>query len=129
MNLPKRMKLDRAWQAEQFVPCLGTNSNNACQARLNVSKFNRPHQICQIRKEGSYGRVIVLFGTNAHDEKNCRVRKRAHHRLWKNDFVKWLGYIHRFNLYPKGFQFLKGVHSRADAYLFGILSYCQIACT
>src|ERR1700747_2600957 len=105
-DLSKRMKFTGTRRAKELVPCLGAESNDASQARFDIPKFNRTYQPCKICKKRSQDRVIVMLGRDANNQKNCRARERTDHRLWKNDFVERLGYIHLFNLYSQSFSIL-----------------------
>lgn len=87
-------------RAKEFVPCFGTESNDARQARFNAPKFNGAHQPCKIGKKGPQDRVVVMPGTDADNQKNRRARERTDHWLWKNDFISRLRCAHLLNLYP-----------------------------
>jgi hypothetical protein len=39
-NLSERVKLRGPWRSKKLVPCVGPESNNAREARLNVPKLD-----------------------------------------------------------------------------------------
>lgn len=86
-DLSKWMKLSGAGRSEEFVPGIGPESNDAGEARFNISKFNGTYDPGKVRAECTKRRVAALIGVNADNQKNCCARERTDHRLWKNDLI------------------------------------------
>ena len=94
-------------RSKEFVPGIGSESGDAGETGLDVTKLHRPNQARETRTKLPQTRVSILVLADAQHQENCRPRKRTDDILRKDNLVKLAGYIHFFNrnLRQRSFQY------------------------
>ncbi len=73
-NLPKRMKLGRAWRSEELVPGIGPESGDARKAGLYVAKLHRANQPGETRAKVAQARCKRLRPGRMHSTRKIADR-------------------------------------------------------
>jgi hypothetical protein len=78
------MKFGWTWQAEEAVPGIRTNPQNAGQGAVEIAKTDASKKRGEIRTEGKNGCTMIISGIHCDHEKNCDLREPRRNELRKS---------------------------------------------